>query len=197
VDFLTIDGGEGGTGASPLIFTDAVSLPFRLGFARVYSIFVERGLHEDVTFIGAGKLGLPDNAIVAFGLGVDMVNVGREAMLAVGCIQAQKCHTNHCPVGVATQDSRRARALDVADKSERVEQFQRATVRSATQIMASIGVHDPDELRPHMLRRRVTPTEMRSYAELYEWLRPGELLAEPPEGWVHDWKTADPSRFTA
>jgi hypothetical protein len=85
----------------------------------------------------------------------------------------------------------------VADKSERVEQFQRATVRSATQIMASIGVHDPDELRPHMLRRRVTPTEMRSYAELYEWLRPGELLAEPPEGWVHDWKTADPSRFTA
>jgi hypothetical protein len=118
-------------------------------------------------------------------------------MFAVGCIQAQKCHTNHCPVGVATQDARRARARDVADKSERVEQFQRATVRSATQIMASIGVHDPDELHPHMLRRRVTPTEMRSYAELYEWLRPGELLAEPPEGWVHDWKAADPFRFTA
>ena len=76
VDFVTIDGGEGGTGASPLIFTDAVSLPFRLGFARVYAEFARRGLHEEVTFIGAGKLGLPDNAIVAFALGADMVNVG-------------------------------------------------------------------------------------------------------------------------
>jgi len=103
VDFVTIDGGEGGTGASPLIFTDAVSLPFRLGFSRVYAEFARRGLHEDVVFIGSGKLGLPDNAVVAFALGADMVNVGREAMLAVGCVQAQKCHTGECPTGVATQ----------------------------------------------------------------------------------------------
>jgi len=127
--------------------------------------------------------------------GADYTNSARAMMFAVGCIQAQKCHTNHCPVGVTTQDPRRARALDVPDKAIRVERFQRATVRSATQLMAAIGVHDPDELQPYMLRRRITPTEMRSYAELYDWLRPGELLAEPPEGWVADWKAATPAAF--
>ena len=81
VDFVTIDGGEGGTGAAPLVFADSVSLPFRLGFSRVYTIFAEAGLHERVVFIGSGKLGLPENAVVAFALGADMVNVGREAML--------------------------------------------------------------------------------------------------------------------
>jgi glutamate synthase (ferredoxin) len=99
VDFVNIDGGEGGTGAAPLIFSDAVSLPFRLAFSRVYSIFAQRGLHERVVFIGAGKLGLPDNALVALALGADMVNVGREAMLAIGCIQAQKCHTDNARPG--------------------------------------------------------------------------------------------------
>ena len=102
VDFVNIDGGEGGEGAAPLIFADSVALLFRVGFARVYSVFAERHLHEDVVFVGAGKLGLPDNAMVAFALGCDMVNVGREAMLAVGCIQAQKCHTDRCPTGVGT-----------------------------------------------------------------------------------------------
>ena len=111
VDFVTIDGGEGGTGAAPLIFTDSVSLPFQLGFARVYRIFAERGLHEQVAFIGGGKLGLPDNAVVGFALGCDMVNVAREAMLAIGCIQAQKCHTDTCPTGVATQNAWLARGL--------------------------------------------------------------------------------------
>ena len=106
VDFVNIDGGEGGTGAAPLIFADAVALPFRVGFAQVYRKFAAAGLADDVTFIGAGKLGFPENAVVAFALGVDMVNVGREAMMAIGCIQAQKCHTDHCPTGVATQNPR-------------------------------------------------------------------------------------------
>src|SRR4029078_6256121 len=91
IDFVTVDGGEGGTGAAPLIFTDSVSLPFQLGFARVYSTFARAGLHEQVTFICGGELGLQDNAVVAFALGCDMVNVAREAMLAIGCVQAQKC----------------------------------------------------------------------------------------------------------
>src|ERR671917_1654196 len=119
VDFVTVDGGEGGTGAAPLIFTDSVSLPFQLGFARVYSVFARAGLHERVTFVGAGKLGLPDNAVVAFALGCDMVNVAREAMLAIGCIQAQKCHTDTCPTGVATQNAWLAHGLDPQLKSVR------------------------------------------------------------------------------
>ena len=104
IDFVTVDGGEGGTGASPPIFADSIALPFRMGFSRVYGTFAEAGLTDDVTFIGSAKLGLPDNAVVAFALGADMVNVAREAMMSIGCIQSQKCHTDRCPTGVATQD---------------------------------------------------------------------------------------------
>src|SRR5215212_1178837 len=123
VDFVTIDGGEGGTGAAPLIFTDSVSLPFQLGFARVYATFARKQLHEQVVFVGAGKLGLPDNAVVAFALGCDMVNVAREAMLAIGCIQAQKCHTDTCPTGVATQNKWLSHGLDPTLKSVRAANY--------------------------------------------------------------------------
>jgi glutamate synthase domain-containing protein 2 len=148
VDFITIDGGEGGTGASPLIFTDAVSLPFRLGFARVYSIFAARGLHEDILFIGAGKLGLPDNAVVAFALGVDMVNVAREAMLAVGCVQAQKCHTGECPTGVATQNPWLAHGLDPISKAERVANYVKTLRRDLLKVSETCGVEHPALIGP-------------------------------------------------
>ncbi len=122
-DFISIDGGEGGTGAAPLVFSDHVALPFRIGFAEVYSIFAERDLHEQVVWGGAGKLGFPGEALVAMALGVDMINVAREAMFAVGCIQAQECHTGHCPTGVATQTTRLVRGLDPTDKSARVANY--------------------------------------------------------------------------
>jgi glutamate synthase domain-containing protein 2 len=143
VDFVTIDGGEGGTGAAPLIFTDSVSLPFQLGFARVYSVFAERGLHEQVTFIGAGKLGLPDNAVVAFALGCDMVNVAREAMLSIGCIQAQKCHTDTCPTGVATQNAWLTRGLDPAVKSVRAANYVKTLRRDLVKVAEACGVEHP------------------------------------------------------
>ncbi|MFC7497112.1 MULTISPECIES: FMN-binding glutamate synthase family protein [unclassified Nocardioides] len=148
VDFVTIDGGEGGTGASPLIFTDAVSLPFRPGFARVYAEFARRGLHEDVTFIGSGKLGLPDNAVVAFALGADLVSVGREAMLAVGCVQAQKCHTGECPTGVATQNPWLARGLDPHEKSERVANYVKTLRRDLLKVAETCGVEHPALIGP-------------------------------------------------
>ena len=148
VDFVTIDGGEGGTGAAPLIFTDSVSLPFRLGFSRVYSIFAERNLQDEVTFIGAGKLGLPDNAVVAFGLGADMVNVGREAMLAVGCIQAQQCHTDRCPTGVATQDPWLTHGLDPALKSERTANYIKTLRRDLLKVSEACGVEHPALIGP-------------------------------------------------
>jgi glutamate synthase domain-containing protein 2 len=143
VDFVTIDGGEGGTGAAPLIFTDSVSLPFQLGFARVYKTFAEHGLHEDVTFIGAGKLGLPDNAVVAFALGCDMVNVAREAMLAIGCVQAQKCHTDTCPTGVATQNAWLAHGLDPALKSVRTANYIKTLRRDLVKVAEACGVEHP------------------------------------------------------
>jgi glutamate synthase domain-containing protein 2 len=143
IDFVAIDGGEGGTGASPLIFTDSVSLPFRLAFSRIYPLFAERGLHEDVVFIGGGKLGLPDNAIVAFGLGCDMVSVAREAMLAIGCIQAQRCHTDTCPTGVATQDKWLAHGLDPTLKSVRVANYVKTLRRDLFKVAEACGVHHP------------------------------------------------------
>ena len=143
VDFVNIDGGEGGTGAAPLIFTDSVSMPFRLGFSRVYSTFAARGLHEQVVFIGAGKLGLPDNAVIAFALGCDMVNVGREAMLAIGCIQAQKCHTDRCPTGVATQDRWLARGLDPTLKSVRAANYIKTLRRDLLKVSEACGVEHP------------------------------------------------------
>ncbi|MHC4952892.1 MAG: FMN-binding glutamate synthase family protein [Planctomycetota bacterium] len=110
-DFLTIDGGEGGTGAAPLTFADHVSLPFKIGFARVYNLFLEAGLAGEIGFVGSGMLGFPDRAIVAMAMGVDVINVAREAMLSIGCIQAQKCHTGHCPTGVTTHNAWLQRGL--------------------------------------------------------------------------------------
>ncbi len=122
-DFVTIDGGEGGTGAAPLVFSDHVALPFKLGFSRVYRSFAEAGLHEKVVFAGAGKLGLPESAVLGVALGLDLVNVGREAMLAIGCIQAQRCHTGRCPTGVATQNRWLASGLDPSLKYTRVANY--------------------------------------------------------------------------
>jgi len=118
-------------------------------------------------------------------------------MMAAGCIQAQRCHTDKCPSGVATQNPRRARALDVGDKSERVHRYQQATVDEAMRIMAAMGVTDPADLTPHHLRMNVSATDNRSYASLYDWLAPGQLLAEPPEDWAHDWATASADHFGA
>ncbi|MEQ9094081.1 MAG: FMN-binding glutamate synthase family protein [Miltoncostaeaceae bacterium] len=122
-DFITIDGGEGGTGAGPLVFTDLVALPFRLGIGRVYPIFARAGVADRVVFQGSGKLGLPENALLAFALGCDMVAVGREAMMAIGCIQAQRCHTGRCPTGVATQSAWLQRGLIPERAGERLGNY--------------------------------------------------------------------------
>ena len=167
VDFVSIDGGEGGTGASPLIFTDAVSLPFRLGFSRVYREFARRGLHEKVTFIGAGKLGLPDNAVVAFALGADMVNVAREAMLAVGCIQAQKCQTVECPTGDATQNPWLAHGLDPHTKAERVANYVKTLRRDLLKVSETCGVEHPALIGPHDVEVLDTLAEGRMLDAVY------------------------------
>jgi glutamate synthase domain-containing protein 2 len=148
VDFVNVDGGEGGTGAGPLAFTDHVALPFKLGFARVYGTFAAAGLTEDVVFVGAGKLGFPEAALSAFALGCDMVSVGREAMLAVGCIQAQRCHTGRCPTGVATQSKWLARGLDPELKSVRLATYVRALRGELLALSRACGVCHPALVTP-------------------------------------------------
>ncbi len=122
-DYIQIDGGEGGTGAAPLVFSDHVSLPFFQGFPRVYAAFARHDLHQKVVFIGSGRLGFPQRALHAMALGCDMVAVAREAMLAIGCIQAQKCHSGHCPTGVATQNPWLVRGLDPTHKAARFTNY--------------------------------------------------------------------------
>lgn len=143
VDFITIDGGEGGTGAGPLVFTDHVALPFKLGFTEVYKVFCEAGLDDKIVFIGSGKLGFPESAIFAFSLGCDMVNVAREAMLAVGCIQAQRCHTNHCPTGVATQSKWLMRGLDPKLKAARLANYIASLRHEILKVSWACGVAHP------------------------------------------------------
>lgn len=123
VDHIQIDGGEGGTGAAPLVFADHVALPFKVGFARVYAIFAEAGVVDDVVWVGSGRLGFPAEALFALGLGCDMIGVAREPMLAIGCIQAQRCHSGHCPTGVATQNKWLMRGLDPTSKAARLANY--------------------------------------------------------------------------
>ena len=143
VDFITVDGGEGGTGAAPLIFSESVAYPFRIAFSEVYKRFADAGISDLVTFIGSGKLGLPDNAVVAFALGADMVNVGREVMLSIGCIQSQKCHTDTCPTGIATQNAWLARGIDPTLKSERAANYIRTLRRDLLKVSEACGVAHP------------------------------------------------------
>ncbi len=147
-DFVTVDGGEGGTGAAPLSFADHVALPFKLGFARVYSEFARAGLAEDVLFAGSGRLGFPDSALFAFALGCDVVNVGREAMLAIGCIQAQRCHTGRCPTGVATQSRWLMHGLDPQLKSSRAANYIVALRAEILALARSCGVAHPALVGP-------------------------------------------------
>ena len=143
VDYIAIDGGEGGTGAAPLVFSDHVALPFKLAFTRVYRIFVEAGLHEKVVFVGSGKLGFPETALLAFALGADMIAVAREPMLAIGCIQAQRCHTGHCPTGVATQNRWLMRGLDPTSKSARLANYIRTLRQELLRLSRACGVVHP------------------------------------------------------
>ncbi|GAA2344793.1 FMN-binding glutamate synthase family protein [Streptomyces caniferus] len=195
-DFIVVDGAEGGTGAAPLEFADNVGAPLTEGLITVHNALMGTGLRGRIKIGASGKVATGTDLVKRLLQGADYTNAARAMMFAVGCIQAQRCHTNTCPVGVTTQDPRRARALNVEDKSQRVRRYQEATVRSALHIMASMGIHDAAELAPHQLRRRLDPRTVCSYADLYDWLAPGQLLADPPQDWRQDWEAADPDRFT-
>jgi glutamate synthase domain-containing protein 2 len=142
-DFITIDGGEGGTGAAPLVFSDHVSLPFKLGLAAVYRALAARGVQEKVTIIGSGKLGFPGVGLLALAMGCDMINVARETMLAIGCIQAQECHTGKCPSGVATQSTWLMRGLDPTDKAARLANYLTSLRKELMALSGACGLPHP------------------------------------------------------
>ena len=142
-DFITVDGGEGGTGAAPPSFADHVSLPWVYGFSDLYRLFQKKGLTERIVFIGSGKLGFPAKAAMAFAMGADCINVAREAMMSIGCIQAQICHTNRCPSGVATQSKWLQNGINVPLKSERLAQYFRTFRKEFVEITHAAGYEHP------------------------------------------------------
>jgi glutamate synthase domain-containing protein 2 len=146
-DFISIDGGEGGTGAAPLTFADHVALPFKVGFARVYPVFQAAGISEDIVWIGSGKLGFPDRAVIALAMGCDLINVAREAMLSIGCIQAQRCHADDCPAGVATQSKWLQAGLNVEHKSQRAARYLKGFRKELLQLAHAAGHSHPAHFR--------------------------------------------------
>jgi glutamate synthase domain-containing protein 2 len=171
-DFITVDGGEAGTGAAPLSFSDHVALPFKLGFSRVYATFAREGLAEDVVFVGAGRLGFPDSSLFAFALGCDLINVGREAMMAIGCIQAQRCHTGRCPTGVATQSRWLMHGLDPELKSHRAANYLVAFRAELLALVRSCGVEHP---------ALVTPEHIEIVSERYGSAPLADVFAYAPD----------------
>ncbi len=194
-DFIIVDGSEGGTGAAPLEFEDHVGMPLTHGLMVLNNALVGTGLRDQIRIGASGKIAGGSDIVKRVIQGADYTNAARAMMMAVGCIQAQRCQTNTCPVGVTTQDPRRVRALDVDDKSKRVHRYHEATIAQAMQLMAAMGVTDPSQLRPWMLRRNITETRTASYADTFEWVAPGQLLAEVPEDWAIDWAAASPDTF--
>lgn len=148
VDYIAVDGGEGGTGAAPLTFSDHVALPFKVGFVRVYREFFTRGIQNNLVFVGAGKLGFPEEAAIAFALGCDMIHIAREAMLSIGCIQAQRCQTGHCPTGIATQNKWLMRGLDPTSKSARLANYVVELRKELLQLAHVCGVVHPALMTP-------------------------------------------------
>ncbi len=166
-DFISIDGAEGGTGAAPLPFSDHVALPYRHGFSEVYRAFAERSLHDQIVFLGAGKLGLPTEAMVAMAMGADGVGIAREAMLAIGCVQAQKCHDDHCPTGVATQNRWLTRGLDPTDKSVRFANYVAALRYELIRLANAMGVEHPNLVDPAHVEIRRSTEEVIPIRELF------------------------------
>ena len=195
-DFIIVDGSEGGTGAAPLEFEDNMGLPLTQGLMIVHNALVGAGLRKKIKIGASGKIATGTDIVKRLIQGADFTNSARAMMMAIGCIQAQACHTGKCTVGVATQDPRRARAIDVPSKADRVRNYHDGVVAEAVRLMASMGAASPDELEPTMLRRNVSASESWSYARIYDWLKPGELLDDTPSSWSDDWATASADTFT-
>ena len=180
-DFIVVDGGEGGTGAAPLEFTDHVGAPMREALMLVHNTLVGVNLRDKIRIGASGKIVTAFDIARTIAMGADWCNSARGFMFALGCLQAQTCHTGHCPTGVTTQDPKRMRALVVGDKAERVFQFHQNTLKALKELLAAAGLTHPADLGPEHVIRRVSSTEVRSLAALHTWAKPGELLSAIPE----------------
>lgn len=197
-DFVTVDGGEGGTGAAPLEFSNSVGTPLADGLVFVHNALVGAGVRDEIRVIASGHVTTGFALLAKMALGADLCNSARGMMFALGCIQALRCNNNTCPTGVATQDPALYKGLDVGDKSARVAHFHKATVHSFLEVLAASGLSHPSEIRPWHVQRRISPSEVRHYGELFDFVSPGDLLkASPPESYARAWSQAAPGSWDA
>jgi glutamate synthase domain-containing protein 2 len=195
-DFIIVDGSEGGTGAAPLEFEDVVGVPLTEGLLFVHNALVGAGLRDRVKIGASGKVATGADMLRRIALGADYLNAARAMMMATGCIQSLRCHTNTCPTGVATQDPRLARSLDVPSKTDRVANYQRATVDSALKLLAAMGHDDPSELTPAILHRNDALPWSHDYTMLYDWLEADELDRGARSGdWSRLWAMSSADTF--
>jgi glutamate synthase domain-containing protein 2 len=197
LDFIVIDGAEGGTGAAPKELSDSVGMPLREGLIIARNGLVGAGLKGKVKLAASGKVASGAAIAMNAALGADWCNAARAFMFSLGCVQSMRCHTDTCPTGVATQSAARQRGLVVAEKAQRVANFHRATIRALHEMVVAAGLESPDDFLPWHLRQRINVAQMKQMDEIYPFVGEGELLAGPERdsaiaGW---WRDADPDSF--
>jgi len=195
-DFIVVDGAEGGTGAAPLELSDHVGTPFKDAFVFVQNALVGIGVRDKLKLGASAKLVTAAYIASAMALGADWANSARGFMMSVGCLQTQNCHRNTCPVGVATQNKILQRGLVVSDKARRAQNFHRNTLESLSELIAAAGLEHPSALEPRHLITRVDNNQVKSYAKLYNWMEPGQLIEGKCGDWIQPhWDRANPQSF--
>jgi glutamate synthase domain-containing protein 2 len=197
-DFITVDGGEGGTGAAPLEFSNSLGMPARDAWIFVHTSLIGVGLREHIRIVASGKILTGFHMVRAMAMGADLCVSARGMMLALGCIQSLRCNTNNCPTGVTTQKPSLVYGLHVGDKSQRVASFQAETVKAFLELLGAMGLQQPEEILPHHIFRRVDDLRVRNLGELYDFLEPGQLLQADgvPQGMREEWRYAHADHWT-
>ena len=196
-DFITVDGAEGGTGASPVEFSNRLGLVTLEGVNIVHNALVGVGLRDKIKIIASGKTASSFDLLAKIAAGADLVNAARTMMLAIGCIQSLHCNTNRCPTGIATQDPARAKAIDVEVKSERVKYFHQNTLASFFELVGAMGLDDPAKLLPQMIKRRSPYGSQMSMGSLVTALPTRALIDEivTDETWKQWWQSSSAESF--
>ncbi|MFT7410896.1 MAG: glutamate synthase domain-containing protein 2 [Oleispira sp.] len=196
-DFITVDGSEGGTGAAPVEFSNRLGMMCMEAVYFVHNALVGVGLRDKIRIIASGKTASSFDLLSKIAVGADVVNAARTMMMAIGCVQSRHCNNNKCPTGVATQDPARGKAINVLEKSNRVCNFHRNTLKSFYELVGSMGLDDPADLMPQMIKRRTSNGLLKPVASFVEPLIANELVdkKEASEPWQHWWDQSSANSF--
>ncbi len=195
-DFISVDGGEGGTGAAPIEFSNSIGTPLTDGLVFVHNALEGFGLRQQIKVIASGKIITGFQIAQRIAAGADLCNSARGFMFSLGCIQALRCNANDCPVGVATQNPGLSKGLVITHKTERVANFHKATVHAFLETLGAAGLAHPDWLRPWHIHRRISEISNLTYSEIYHYLHKGDLLGDDiPERWQRSMSLSSPDSF--